>query len=463
MNPIKISDTTFRDGHQSLIATRLRMEDMEPIAAEMGAIGFHSMEVWGGATFDTATRYLAEDPWERLRAFKRLIPDTPLTMLLRGQSLVGYRNYADDVVEAFVRRAAETGIDVFRVFDALNDERNPGDGRSRRQGGRQTPSAGHLLLGHRGGQARRADLQSRLLRGARPDLRRPRSGQPGRQGHGGPARAIRRLRAVPRAEEGGRRAVAAPHALHQRHGLDVVRQGGRRGRRRRGRRAGAAGAPYFPACRRAAGDDVPRHRQGHRARPGQAAEDGRSPRVGAAQVPRTLGERQVGRHRREGAEPPDTGRHGEQPDGAAPRGRGHRPYGRGAGGDPAHEAGAWVPAAGHAAEPDGRHPGRDERPLWPVQADRRRDQGLRVRPLRHAPRADGRGGRVEGARMDTRTARRPSPYVPATCSSRSSTRQPTPSRISPTTWTTCWYTRSIRPRGCGSCASSTVWTRCRTR
>ena len=124
MNPVRITDTTFRDGHQSLIATRLRIEDMEPIAADMGAIGFHSMEVWGGATFDTTTRFLAEDPWERLRTFKRLIPDTPLTMLLRGQSLVGYRNYADDVVEAFVQRAADTGIDVFRVFDALNDERN---------------------------------------------------------------------------------------------------------------------------------------------------------------------------------------------------------------------------------------------------------------------------------------------------------------------------------------------------
>ena len=124
MNPIKITDTTFRDAHQSLMATRLRTADMEPIAAEMGSMGFHSMEVWGGATFDTTTRFLAEDPWERLRTFKRLMPDTPLMMLLRGQSLVGYRNYADDVVEAFVQRAAETGIDVFRVFDALNDERN---------------------------------------------------------------------------------------------------------------------------------------------------------------------------------------------------------------------------------------------------------------------------------------------------------------------------------------------------
>lgn len=123
-NPIKITDTTFRDGHQSLMATRLRMEDMEPIAAQMDSVGFHSIEVWGGATFDSATRFLGEDPWERLRTFKRLMPNTPLSMLLRGQSLVGYRTYADDVVDAFVQRSAENGIDVFRVFDALNDEIN---------------------------------------------------------------------------------------------------------------------------------------------------------------------------------------------------------------------------------------------------------------------------------------------------------------------------------------------------
>ncbi len=123
-NPVGITDTTFRDGHQSLLATRLRMEDMEPIAAAMDKIGFHSMEVWGGATFDVATRFLSEDPWERLRRFRELIPSTRLSMLLRGQSLVGYRAYADDVVEAFVERAAENGIDVFRVFDALNDEWN---------------------------------------------------------------------------------------------------------------------------------------------------------------------------------------------------------------------------------------------------------------------------------------------------------------------------------------------------
>ena len=124
MTQIKITDTTFRDAHQSLMATRLRMEDMAPIAETMDSVGFHSMEVWGGATFDAATRFLAEDPWERLRTFKALMPNTPLQMLLRGQSLVGYRNYADDLVDAFVEHSAESGIDVFRVFDALNDERN---------------------------------------------------------------------------------------------------------------------------------------------------------------------------------------------------------------------------------------------------------------------------------------------------------------------------------------------------
>ncbi len=122
--PLKLTDTTFRDAHQSLLATRLKTEDMLPLAEEMDSVGFHSMEVWGGATFDAATRFLAEDPWERLRSFKSLIRNTPLTMLLRGQSLVGYRNYADDVVDAFVERSAENGIDVFRVFDALNYEPN---------------------------------------------------------------------------------------------------------------------------------------------------------------------------------------------------------------------------------------------------------------------------------------------------------------------------------------------------
>jgi len=122
--PVRITDLTLRDGHQSLFATRMKTEDMLPIADKMDSIGFYSMEIWGGATFDVMTRFLNEDPWERVRLLKERMPNTKLQMLLRGQNLVGYRNYADDVVKAFVEKAAEVGIDIFRVFDALNDERN---------------------------------------------------------------------------------------------------------------------------------------------------------------------------------------------------------------------------------------------------------------------------------------------------------------------------------------------------
>jgi len=123
-NPIQFMDLTFRDSHQSLFATRMRTEDMIPIAEEMDKVGFWGMEVWGGATFDTMHRFLDEDPWERPRILKKYIKKTPFSMLLRGQNLVGYRNYADDVVRAFVEKSCDVGIDIFRVFDALNDLRN---------------------------------------------------------------------------------------------------------------------------------------------------------------------------------------------------------------------------------------------------------------------------------------------------------------------------------------------------
>jgi len=122
--PIKITDTTFRDGHQSSLATRMRTEDMVPIAAELDQVGFHSVEMWGGATFDVTHRFLGEDPWERVKVLKKLMPKTPFQMLLRGQNLVAYRNHPDDLVEAFVEKSAEVGIDIFRCFDAVNDERN---------------------------------------------------------------------------------------------------------------------------------------------------------------------------------------------------------------------------------------------------------------------------------------------------------------------------------------------------
>ena len=123
-NPVKIMDLSLRDGHQSLFATRGRTEDMIPVAEMMDEIGFWAVETWGGATFDTMHRFLNEDPWERLRTLKRYFKKTPFSMLLRAQNLVGYRNYADDVATAFVDRAAENGMDIFRTFDALNDYRN---------------------------------------------------------------------------------------------------------------------------------------------------------------------------------------------------------------------------------------------------------------------------------------------------------------------------------------------------
>lgn len=121
---IKICDCTLRDGQQSLIATRMRIEDMLPILSKMDEIGFGAMEVWGGATFDSCLRFLKEDPWKRLRKFRSVLKNTKLQMLLRGQNILGYKHYADDVVESFVRKSIENGIDIIRIFDALNDARN---------------------------------------------------------------------------------------------------------------------------------------------------------------------------------------------------------------------------------------------------------------------------------------------------------------------------------------------------
>ncbi|MYL23326.1 oxaloacetate decarboxylase subunit alpha [Halomonas alkaliantarctica] len=122
--PLGITDVVLRDAHQSLFATRMRLDDMLPIAEKLDKVGFWSLESWGGATFDACIRYLGEDPWERIRALKEAMPNTPQQMLLRGQNLLGYRHYADDVVDKFVERAKINGVDVFRVFDAMNDPRN---------------------------------------------------------------------------------------------------------------------------------------------------------------------------------------------------------------------------------------------------------------------------------------------------------------------------------------------------
>lgn len=124
MPKVQVTETVLRDGHQSLLATRMRTEDMLPACKKLDQVGYWSLEVWGGATFDACVRFLKEDPWERLRLLRNAIPNTRLQMLLRGQNLLGYRHYSDDVVEAFVKKSADNGIDVFRIFDALNDIRN---------------------------------------------------------------------------------------------------------------------------------------------------------------------------------------------------------------------------------------------------------------------------------------------------------------------------------------------------
>jgi pyruvate carboxylase subunit B len=123
-NKVHITELVLRDAHQSLLATRLRTDDMLPICGKLDKLGYWSLEAWGGATFDACVRFLKEDPWQRLRRLKAALPNTPIQMLLRGQNLLGYRHYSDDVVRAFVQKAAENGVDVFRIFDAMNDLRN---------------------------------------------------------------------------------------------------------------------------------------------------------------------------------------------------------------------------------------------------------------------------------------------------------------------------------------------------
>ena len=124
MRKVNFTETVLRDANQSLIATRMRTEDMLPICSKLDAVGYWSLEAWGGATFDACVRYLREDPWERLKKLRQALPNSRIQMLLRGQNLLGYRHYSDDVVRAFVQKSADNGVDVFRIFDAMNDLRN---------------------------------------------------------------------------------------------------------------------------------------------------------------------------------------------------------------------------------------------------------------------------------------------------------------------------------------------------
>ena len=123
-NRVKITETILRDAHQSQAATRMKIEEMLPVAEKLDRVGYHSLEMWGGATFDSCLRFLNEDPWERLRILRKAMPNTKLQMLLRGQNLLGYKHYADDVVDLFVKKSIENGINIIRIFHALNDPRN---------------------------------------------------------------------------------------------------------------------------------------------------------------------------------------------------------------------------------------------------------------------------------------------------------------------------------------------------
>jgi oxaloacetate decarboxylase alpha subunit len=142
---VRISDLVLRDAHQSLHATRMTTADMLPICEKLDKIGYESLEAWGGATFDSCIRFLNEDPWERLRQLKAKLPNTPIMMLLRGQNLLGYRHYADDVVDKFVEAAAKNGVGVFRIFDACNDPRNLKRAADAAKKNRQTCSDGYFL------------------------------------------------------------------------------------------------------------------------------------------------------------------------------------------------------------------------------------------------------------------------------------------------------------------------------
>ena len=124
MGKVLITDTILRDAHQSQAATRMRLDEMLPVADKLDKVGYYSLECWGGATFDSCMRFLNEDPWERLRQLRKAMPNTKLQMLFRGQNILGYKHYADDVVDAFVKKSIENGIDIIRIFDALNDMRN---------------------------------------------------------------------------------------------------------------------------------------------------------------------------------------------------------------------------------------------------------------------------------------------------------------------------------------------------
>ncbi len=372
---VGITETVLRDGHQSLIATRMRTRYMLPAAERLDAIGYRSLEVWGGATFDVCLRFLHEDPWDRLRALKRAMPRTPLQMLLRGQNLVGYRHYADDLVRKFVEEAARQGVDIFRVFDALNDARNMevAIAAVKKAGARAqgticyTSSPVHTL-----------ESFVELGTSARGDGR----GRAVHQGHGRLPSAGRSERSRSGAEEGGRATGRRPHALRRRPlDPDVPGCGGRRGRGGRQRPQSVRGrgepAPDRDARQRDAGHSArPEARPGRPGRARRVLPRGARPLPCAPRhplAPDRPAHPDAPGPRRDAVEPPFPAQ-GTGCDGP--------PLG-GAGRGPPRSGGPGVPPARHADQPDRRDPGRLQRPhRRALPPDHEGGPRLRPRPLR---------------------------------------------------------------------------------
>ena len=438
---VGITDTTLRDGHQSLWATRMHTNEMIPVLELMDSIGFRSLECWGGATFDASLRFLDEDPWERLRLIKKHVVRTPLQMLLRGQNIVGYRHYGDDIVRRFVYKAAENGMDIFRVFDALNDIRNY-----------ETAAAAIKETGkHFQGAVVYTISPVHSLdhyMDARPPARRHGRRLHLHQGHGGAALAVLR-RAARRPPQGGAlRAHPAALPLHRRPRPDDLPQGHRgRGRRHRHRHR-AAGLRQLAAGHRDGRLRAHRHALRQRAGPREALRDGQVLREGPPRG--RLGPRRHLAHAHAGVLAPGAGRHDQQPREPAQGAERARPAARGPAGDPHRARRGRLPAAGDAAEPDRRHAGGAQRAVRAALAHRaRRDEAVPARQVRRRA-----GSRVaRGARCASWRAKSPSACARRTWSTRRS-RTTAPRSAS---WRaprrTCSATRSSRrPPACTSSA-----------
>ena len=399
---VGITDTTLRDGHQSLWATRMHTSEMIPVLELMDSIGFHSLECWGGATFDASLRFLDEDPWERLRLIKKHVARTPLQMLLRGQNIVGYRHYGDDIVRRFVYKAAENGMDVFRVFDALNDIRNYETAAAAiKETGKHFQGAVVYTISPVHSLDHYVDVAAQARRhGRRLHLH---------QGHGGAALAV--LRRAARRPPQGRAQGAHPAALplHRRPRPDDLPQGhrGRRGRHRHGH--GAARVRQLAARHRDGRLRAHGHALRQRSRPREALRDGQVLREGPAGG--WLGPRRHVAHAHAGVLAPGARRHDQQPREPAQGAERARPPARGARGDPHRARRGRLPAAGHADEPDRRHPGRAQRALRPALAHRAgRDEAVPARQVRRrsGPRvARGAHARARGRRAHRRAPGRP--------------------------------------------------------